>query len=146
MIVLDTNVLSEMMKDDPAPQVMAWVDTQVKVDIWITAVTAAELLAGAAVLPEGRRRTLLHQTIVQWIEVTLDERVLAFDLKSAHVYGSILETRKRQGRPITLADAQIAAIARSVGATLATRNTKDFVDIGIDLVNPWDESPATSGT
>jgi len=125
------------MKGAPAPHVQAWVDRQVIEDVWITAITAAEVLAGAAVLPEGRRKRLLFQTIDAWIEDVLGQRVLVFDLLAAHLHGTILSIRRRIGRPIDAPDAQIAAVTLAHGAPLATRNVTDFEGTGVSLVNPW---------
>jgi predicted nucleic acid-binding protein len=145
MIVLDTNVISELMKDDPNENVLRWMELQPTGQMTLTSITLAELLDGINRLPAGRRRRKLAENLANILDAGLHDRCLAFDQPAAHAYGEIVPQRFTLGRPISIPDGQIAAIARSVGATLATRNTKDFVDIEIDLVNPWDESPATSG-
>lgn len=137
MIVLDTNVISETMKAIPSPHVLAWLDAQSSSELWITSVTAAEMLFGAATLPEGRRRRELFELIEHWIDAVLERKVLVFDLDAAHQYSVLRSERLRIGHPINIADAQIAAIARLHDATLATRNTNDFEGTGIALINPW---------
>lgn len=136
MIVLDTNVVSELSKAAPDVTVIAWVDAQG--GLAITATTLAELRFGVARLPQGKRRTALSQAISAFVSEDLEGRVLPFDGASADVYGLIAATRERAGRPIRVADGQIAAICGVHEAVLATRNVRDFADTGIDVVNPWD--------
>ena len=142
MIVLDTNVVSELAKPTPDATVLAWVDAQGA--LAITATTLAELRFGVARLPQGRRRTMLSEAISQLVADDLDGRVLPFDGACADAYGLIAAARERTGRPIGVADGQIAAICGVHEATLATRDVRDFVDTGIELVNPWDP-PKTDG-
>lgn len=137
MIVLDTDVVSELMRIAPAEQVVEWVDQQPASDIHLTAITVAELLYGVARLPEGQRRTELAERIEEMLSEDFDHRVLAFDETAAAHYADIAVRRERNGRPISAADAQIAATCRSHGATLATRNIGDFADTGIVVANPW---------
>jgi toxin FitB len=137
MIVLDTNVISELMQTDPDAGVVNWVEQRSPSDAYITAVTAAELVYGAARLPEGQRKVDLTLRIMDVIREDFDERVLPFDSRAAALYGPIVADRERRGAPIHMADAQLAAICRAHGAVLATRNTKDFLDTGIDLADPW---------
>lgn len=137
MIILDTNVISEVFRPRPDPRVVAWLESTGG-DVAITAITLAELLAGARRLPTGRRRSSLIAHIDAAVEPYRQTRaVLAFDADAAQSYADILIARDRAGQPISMADAQIAAICRSHGATCATRNTKDFVHTGIELVDPW---------
>ena len=137
MIVVDTNVVSELMRATPAESVIDWVDRQSATDVHLTAITVAELLYGVARLPDGSRKTNLAERIGAMLSEDFDHRVLPFDETSAAHYADIVVRRERAGRPISTADAQIAATCRSYGAILATRNVDDFVDTGITIDNPW---------
>lgn len=140
MILLDTNVLSELMRPSPEPRVVQWVDSRPAADIWISAVTVAEIRLGIALLPEGQRRQLLADLAEAMFQEDFSDSCLPFDFSAAAQYASIVATRTRQGRPISVEDAQVAAIARADGLTLATRNTTDFAGIdGLILVNPWND-------
>ncbi|MFN0090764.1 MAG: type II toxin-antitoxin system VapC family toxin [Acidimicrobiales bacterium] len=139
MIVLDTNVVSELMRAAPAPVVVDWVDRQRATEVHLTAITVAELLYGVGRLPGGSRKTELAERIEAMLSDDFDHRVLPFDETSAAHYADIVVRRERAGRPISTADAQIAATCRSHRARLATRNTDDFADTGITLHNPWTE-------
>lgn len=139
-ILLDTNVLSELMRPVPNQQVLMWLDGQSSNDVFVTAIAQAELYYGLALLPEGRRRQDLTQVIDQMFALDFRDRVWPFDGEAARVYGHLAATRKRQGRPISQSDAQIASIARTRGAALATRNISDFDDCGLALINPWEEA------
>jgi predicted nucleic acid-binding protein len=137
VILLDTNVLSELVRRKPDGGVVGWLDSLDAAEVATTAITAAELLYGVARLPQGRRRQQLSQAIDGLIEEDLNGRVEPFDLTAAAHYAALVRDRDPLGRPISVADAQIAAIARKCTATLATRNTDDFMDTGVDLVDPW---------
>ena len=138
MILLDTNVLSELMRATPEPKVLAWLDAQPASGIWISAVTVGEIRLGIALLPEGQRKERLVTLADEMFEEDFPESCLAYDLAAAEHYAAIVAGRSLRGRPISVEDAQIAAIARSAGLTLATRNTKNLVDIDrLELVNPW---------
>ena len=137
MIVLDTNVLSELIRPEPDERVTSWLDSLDPLEVATTAVTAAELLYGVGRLPNGRRKKRLAEEVRGLIEEDLDGRVEAFDAAAAEHYAAIVTERETRGRPISMADGQIAAICRRLGATLATRNTSDFQDTGIDLLDPW---------
>lgn len=139
MIVLDTNVVSELMRAEPAVAVVAWVDAQPAEELHLTSVTLAELLYGIARLPDGRRKETLAGLLEAMIEEDFEHRVASFDETAAGHYADIVVRRERVGRPISAPDAQIAAICRSHGAVLATRNTDDFNDTGIVIVDPWTE-------
>jgi len=138
VIVLDTNVVSELVRPSPNRSVVEWVDEHDSSELVITALTAAELRAGVALLPEGRRRDELGMRIESLLVETFAGNVLAFDVGSSAYYAEVLAVRTRGGRPITTFDAQIAAVCRQYDSVLATRNTTDFTDTGIQLVNPWD--------
>ncbi|MFM2437787.1 MAG: hypothetical protein RLZ55_598 [Actinomycetota bacterium] len=137
MIVLDTNVISEVFKPNPNSRVVAWLESATG-SIAITAITLAELLAGVRRLPDGQRTAALMVAIEAALEpYRATGAVLAFDESTADQYAEILVTRERMGRPISMADAQIAAICRSHDAVCATRNIKDFAHTGVDLIDPW---------
>lgn len=137
MIILDTNVVSEMMRATPNAAAFLWLNRQPVDQIYTTVITEAEILIGIALLPAGQRRDELDKDGRLLFDSDLDGRILLFDRAAAALLATIFSSRRRQGRPIEFADAQIAAIARSQNATLATRNTRDFTDCGIDLVDPW---------
>jgi predicted nucleic acid-binding protein len=138
VIILDTNVLSELMKAVPAVSVVSWVADQPSAALFITSITQAEILHGIMLLPEGRRRNAIETAAKAMFEVDFAGRVLPFGGDAAAPYATIVVSRRRIGRPISQFDAQIAAIARSMGADLATRNTSDFEACGVTLINPWD--------
>lgn len=137
MIVLDTNVLSELMRSRPEPMVASWLGAQPTMSLFITAVTEAEILYGLALLPQGRRRDDLLAAARSLFDEEFAGRILPFDSDAAAAYSVIAADRRPAGRPISQFDAQIAAIVRSRGGTLATRNTADFIDCGIELIDPW---------
>jgi toxin FitB len=139
MIVLDTNVVSELMRAEPEPAVLSWLRQRSGDSLYTTTVTVAEIRYGIARLPEGRRRDSLHQAADE-IFAAFPRQVLPFDLAAAGAYADVATVRENLGSPIDGFDAQIAAICRSQAAVLATRNTKDFIDIGIAVVNPWQEA------
>ncbi len=136
MIVLDTNVASELMRAAPAPAVVAWILAHRPAEQYTTAITAAEIAYGIERLPDGERKDLLRDAARE-VLATFGEKVLPFDIDAAGEYATVVASRERQGNPITGFDAQIAAICRSRGAALATRNMKDFADLGVDLMDPW---------
>lgn len=138
MILLDTNVLSELMRPMPDPNVVRWLDAWLEWDVWISAVTVAEIRLGISLLPAGKRKELLLNLAEQMFQEDFPDRCLPFDCEAAREYALIVSERNRQGHPISVEDAQIAAIARTAGLSLATRNTKDFSNItGLQLVDPW---------
>lgn len=141
MIVLDTNVISEIFRPQPDASVVAWLES-LSGDVAITAVTLAELLAGVRRLPNSRRKKALSARIEAAVEPYRDDRsVLAFDDTAAEKYADVLVAREMAGLPISTADAQIAAICRARHATCATRNLKDFAHTGIELIDPWKQQP-----
>jgi toxin FitB len=137
MIILDTNVLSELSRQRPDPAVLAWLDSQPAGETATTAIAAAELLYGVARLPRGRRKAGLAEAVSGMLDDDLQGRIEAFDVAAAAHYAVIVVGRERAGHPIGTADAQIASICRKLQATLATRNIRDFTGTGIELVNPW---------
>ncbi|HEY5207959.1 MAG TPA: type II toxin-antitoxin system VapC family toxin [Stellaceae bacterium] len=138
MIVLDTNVISEAWRPRPAPHVREWMKAQPMPSLFTTAITEAELLYGIALLPESRRRAALSALVEAMLAEDLAGRVLPFDSAAAREYADIAARRRRAGQPISEGDARIAAIVRSRGATLATRNTADFTACGIPVISPWE--------
>jgi predicted nucleic acid-binding protein len=140
VIVLDTNVVSELMRREPADAVVEWVDDQPADEMWLTVVTLAELLYDIGRLPDGRQKTDLAMALDAMIVEDFDHRVAAFDEPAAAHYADIVVVRERAGRPISVADAQIAAICRSHGASLATRNVDDFADTRVVIANPWGDA------
>ena len=139
MFVLDTNVVSELMRERVDPRVRAWLDDQLTGTLFVTTITEAEILTGIALLPEGERRRGLTAAAERAFRVLFSERILPFDSAAAKAYAVIAAARRAAGHPINHADCQIAAIARSAGASVATRDSDDFQGCGIDVVNPWSD-------
>ena len=137
MIILDTNVLSEFMRVVPNPAVMDWSDQQVSSEIFVTTITQAEMYYGLALLPMGKRRSDMERAVQQMFEQDFPERILSFDSAAALEYAKLASFRRQIGKPIAQADVQIAAIALSKNAILATRNIADFCGCQLTLVNPW---------
>ena len=140
MILLDTNILSELMRPAPEKGVEQWLTDQPDASVFISAITEAELRYGVALLPAGKRRSTLAAVFEDMLGEDFTGRILPFDSAAAVAFAEIAANRRQAGRPIAQADAQIAAIARSRGAALATRNVPDFEGCGIELVNPWTEA------
>ena len=139
MIVADTNVVSEIMRSSPDGAVAGWIEQQAPRDLHTTAITLAEVRFGIERLPGGQRRDALR-TAADEVFGRFGARILPFGASAAVAYATLVGERERLGRPIEGVDAQIAAICRAGGATLATRNTKDFLDTGLELVDPWDHA------
>jgi toxin FitB len=137
VIILDTNVVSELIRAAPDPGVRAWVNSHPSTQVATTAITAAELYYGVARLPAGQRRQQLAVAVSALLNDALRGRVMPFDERAARRYADVITGRAGAGRPISTPDAQIAAICRELGAVLATRNIKDFEESGIELVDPW---------
>ncbi len=137
MIVLDTNVISELMRPAPTPVVLAWADRLDPSAVAITAMNEAEIRHGLARLPEGRRKQSLQQSWEALLAELFSGRVWPFTSEAAHWYGELLSRRDRLARPMATADAVIAATALAHGAQLATRDGADFAEVGLELINPW---------
>lgn len=137
MILLDTNILSELMRSAPEPTVEHWLAAQPDASVFITAITEAELRYGATLLPSGKRRTALTAEIEGMLSGDFGGRILPFDSLAAQAFAVLASERRHAGKPISQADAQIAAVARSRGACLATRNVMDFEFCGVEVINPW---------
>jgi predicted nucleic acid-binding protein len=142
VIVLDTNVVSELMRAAPSPEVVRWVATHPSASLYTTALTEAEILHGARLLPPGKRRNGIELAAGAMFDQDFAGRVLPFERDAARSSARIAADRRRAGRPISQFDAQIAGIVAAVGGVLATRNTADFEACGIELVDPWVEGVA----
>ncbi len=138
MIVLDTNVISELMRPRPDPAVMGWVAAQPRATLYTTGINQAEILHGVAALPSGRRRAALAAAADAIFAEDLAGRILPFDGRAAPHYAEIVTARRRAGKPIEGFDALIAAIARAAGAEIATRDISGFTGCGIKVIDPWD--------
>ena len=138
MILLDTNVVSELMRTSPNPAVEAWSSDQHVEDLFFSAVGESELRYGAAIMPAGRRREKLVSDIETMLQAAFENRILPFDSMAARGYAVIAAKRRFAGRAVAPADCQIAAIAQARGMAVATRNVRHFEDMGIDVFNPWD--------
>ena len=138
MIILDTDVLSELMKSQPDPAVTEWVDAQAEPDLFTTSITEAEIFLGVELLSIGKRRDVLLAAAERVFAVDFEGRILGFESESARAFSRISAHRRRLGKPISQADAQIAAIAQVRRAKVATRDIADFRDCGVEILNPWD--------
>ena len=138
MIVLDTNIVSELMKAAPDERVVRWIAAQPSTSLFTTSITQAEILHGIMLLPSGKRRAAIADAAEAMFLDDFGGRILPFGSDAAHPYARIATERRRAGRPISHFDAQIAAIAHSARAAVATRNVADFDDCGVRVVNPWD--------
>ena len=137
MFILDTNVVSELMRPAPEPALKSWIADRAASSMYFTAICEAELRFGLAVMPSGKRRDGLAASFERMLRAGFANRVLPFDRAAARAYAEIASDRRAAGHPISQFDGQIAAIARTRGMALATRNIRDFRNIGIGLVNPW---------
>lgn len=136
MIVVDTNVISESIRTDPDPSVRAWLNRQVPSTLYVSTVTVAELLTGVEMLADGNRKDVLRAAVAEALHL-FDGRVLAFDVEAAHALAAIAATTRSAGRPVSMADGQIAATALSRGFEVATRATTPFVAAGVPVIDPW---------
>jgi predicted nucleic acid-binding protein len=137
MIILDTNVISAVMRQDANPVVVGWLDRQPGESVWMTAVTVFEVHFGLELLAQGRRRRQLEAEFARALNEDFEGRILPFEQSAARAAASIAAHRRQEGRSIEIRDAQIAGIASARRATLATRNTRHFAGLGIPLVDPW---------
>jgi toxin FitB len=137
MIILDTNVISELLRPAPEPRVEQWLSAQDGLNVYLTSISEAELRYGLAIMGNGKRRAALVDAVDRILREDLAGRILPFDSNAAHSFATIAASRRAAGRPIAQADCQIASIAHTRGATVATRNTPDFEGCEIDLINPW---------
>lgn len=137
MILLDTNVISEVMKAQPAAAVVAWLNHQDSEKLYVSTVTIGEIAYGLRILPAGKRRSGLRERFERFIARAFEHRVLGYDEPAARTYGALMGERKELGRPMSVPDGQIAAIARHNHLALATRNVADFENCGIEVINPF---------
>ena len=140
MLVVDTNVLSELMRPTPNPVIASWVAERATSHLHLTAISEAELRFGLAIMPPGRRRDGLVEGLERMLRTGFAHRVLPFDSAAASACASIAAARRATGRPMPEADCQIAAIARSRDMAVVTRNVRDFADAGIDVIDPWTDA------
>ena len=136
MIILDTNILSALMRRIPDLTVIEWLDRQPRISIWTTSVTVFEVRFGLQIMPAGKRRSLLMKAFEALLG-TIGQRVAAFDQAAAQQAADLMAARRKKGRPVELRDTMIAGIALAHHATLATRNTQHFEDLAVPLVDPW---------
>ena len=137
MILLDTNVVSEVMTVVPSKAVLGWLNHHDSNSLYVSTITIGEIEYGLRALPVGKRRLQLKEKFERFISEAFAERVLVYDEAAACTYGDLMGIRKELGRPMSVPDGQIAAIARSRGLAVATRNTRDFEDCGVDVINPF---------
>ena len=137
MILLDTNVLSEPLRQQPEPRVIEWIDAQALETLYLSAITVAELRSGVALLPAGKRRDGLRENLEKRVLPLFAGRVLPFDLACTSAYAKLLAKARKAGRALAMADACIAAIAQTHGLAVATRDTAPFTLAGVSVINPW---------
>lgn len=138
MIVIDTNVLSEIMKPSPSTKVLKWLNEQNTSYLYITSITLGEIEYGLQILLDGNRKQVLQTRFEDFVTRAFKSRILKHDSEAARIYGSIMTNQRCLGRPMSIADGQISAITKVKNFNLTTRNTKNFKDCGIDLINPFD--------
>ena len=137
MVLLDTNVVSELMRTTPSAEVLLWTDALPSRELFVTAITEAEVRTGIAILPPGVRRRRLADAAERTLGGLFAGRILSFDSDAARAYTDIVAERRAAGHPISQSDCQIAAIARSQGMSVATRNVRDFSETGVEVIDPW---------
>ena len=137
MIILDTNVLSALMRQTADKNVVAWLDNQPRTSIWTTSVTILEIQFGLQILPAGKRRSRLIEAFETVLVDEMGRRVAPFDTVAAQHAGELMASRHKKGRPVELRDTMIAGIVLACHATLATRNTPHFEDLSVPVINPW---------
>ena len=138
MILLDTNVISETQRQEPNARVLEWIDAQALETLYLSAITVAELRAGIALMPAGKRRASLHENLEKHLLPMFANRVLSFDMACTKAYAELLAKSRAAGLAIETADAFIAAVAIANGFTVATRDTSPFEAAGLKIVNPWE--------
>jgi predicted nucleic acid-binding protein len=138
MILIDTNVISELWKAEPNPDVLAWMDAQAVETLYLSAVTVAELRFGVAVMPEGQRRSIYQERLEKEVLPAFTGRVLPFDLAASRAYADLMAGARLTGKAIGKADGYIAATASACGLMVATRDISPFEAAGLKWVNPWE--------
>lgn len=139
MILIDTNIISEIMGHSPAPNVLNWVNNQNSLSLFISTITLAEINYGLRIMPVGQRKNKLSDRFAYFIAQAFEQRVLSFDEDAAFDYAEIMGHKKEMGKPMSVPDGQIAAIARSNDLKIATRNIHDFEECGLTIINPFDD-------
>ena len=142
MIILDTNVISETFRPAPEPKVLAWLDAQAESQLVTTSITVAEMMSGMELMPDGRRKEQLRQAIAAALIQFSDSKILPFDQSAAIGFARLAGTSKLNGHVIAVLDAQIAAIALSHGAAVATRDVLPFRNAQLRVINPWEDAAA----
>ena len=142
MIILDTNVVSETLRPNPHYNVIRWLNEKDNDELYLSAIVLAELFSGVACMPDGKRQREFKDKLAEAVQIRFDEQTLPFDTLCALQYAELMEKNQRQGRLMGIVDTQIAATCLHYGATLATRNTQNFIHCGIELIDPWQ---ATTG-
>jgi predicted nucleic acid-binding protein len=137
MIILDTDVLSELMRAKPAEVVVRWLDSQPDSSVWTTTITVMEIRYGLQIMPAGRRQQRMTEELALVLKEEIEERYALFDIAAAQQAADLMALRKARGRPVDFRDTMIAGIALSTRATLATRNTAHFADLSVPVINPW---------
>lgn len=137
MIVLDTNVISELWRIEPDSNVLSWIDSQMVETLYLSAVTLAELRYGLATMPAGKRRTIYQERLERQVLPAFTGRVLAFDLEASQVYAKLMASARSEGKAVAREDGYIAATAAANGFTVATRDTNPFEAVGLAVINPW---------
>lgn len=138
MIILDTNVISELWKVEPAPNVLAWIDAQMVETLYLSTITVAELRFGLATMPEGKRRSIYQDRLEREVLPAFAGRVLSFDLDASQAYADLMARARAAGKAIGKADGYIAATAAARGLMVATRDTSPFEAAGLNIINPWE--------
>ena len=141
MILLDTNVISEPQRREPNARVLEWIDAQALETLYLSAITVAELRAGIALIPAGKRRDSLHGNLEKRLLPMFANRVLSFDMACTKAYAELLAKSRAAGLAVETADAFIAAVALANGFAVATRDTRPFEAAGVNVINPWQASP-----
>ncbi len=140
MILLDTNVVSEVMKTQPAEAVVSWLNAQDSERLHVSAITVGEIAYGLRILPDDKRRSGFRERFELFISLAFDQRVLSYDEPAARIYGELMGDRKELGLPMSVTDGQIAAIARRDHLSVATRNVLDFENCGVEVINPFESN------
>ncbi len=141
MILLDTNIVSEIMAPAPVRAVIEWLNSQETVTLYLSTITIAEIGYGLWVLPDGKRHRSLEDRFEQFVAEGFEQRILDFDERAARLYAEVMGHRKEIDRPLGVPDGQIASIARANRLAIATRNVRDFAECGLELINPFDDAP-----
>ncbi|HXJ03517.1 MAG TPA: type II toxin-antitoxin system VapC family toxin [Candidatus Acidoferrum sp.] len=137
MIVLDTNVISALMRKEPEKPVVKWLDAQPAASVWITAITSMEIRFGLQTMPKGRRQDALIRAFEMMLKTMIEGRIASFDAEAGIQAAELMAQRKRKGRPAEVRDTMIAGIVLANRAALATRNTQHFEDLPVTVINPW---------